>query len=95
MDALKSDLAMIKDDLKTFAADAATAGKHGAAFARDKAQAAADYATERGRAAYGVAKEKSAAAAEKAEETIVDHPFASVAVAFGVGVLLGAVISRR
>jgi ElaB/YqjD/DUF883 family membrane-anchored ribosome-binding protein len=44
---------------------------------------------------YGTAKEKVAAGARRTDETIRSHPYESLAVALGVGVLVGALIRRR
>ncbi len=44
---------------------------------------------------YGVAKEKVVAGAKKTDETIRSHPYESLAVALGVGVLIGALIRRK
>jgi len=39
--------------------------------------------------------ESARAAAQKADDTIRAHPYESIAVAFGVGVLLGVVMQRK
>ncbi|HEY9154046.1 MAG TPA: hypothetical protein VIM69_02875 [Opitutaceae bacterium] len=44
---------------------------------------------------YGTAKEKVVAGARRTDETIRSHPYESLAVALGVGVLVGALIRRR
>jgi ElaB/YqjD/DUF883 family membrane-anchored ribosome-binding protein len=44
---------------------------------------------------YRTAKKKVTAGAEAADETIRSHPYESLAVALGVGVLLGALLRRR
>jgi ElaB/YqjD/DUF883 family membrane-anchored ribosome-binding protein len=44
---------------------------------------------------YKVAKQKVVDGAEAADETIRAHPYESLAVALGVGVLLGALLRRR
>ena len=43
---------------------------------------------------YGTAREKITIGAKHADETIRAHPYESLAVALGVGVLLGAVLRR-
>jgi ElaB/YqjD/DUF883 family membrane-anchored ribosome-binding protein len=44
---------------------------------------------------YRTAKKKVTASAQAADETIRSHPYESLAVALGVGVLLGALLRRR
>lgn len=44
---------------------------------------------------YGTAKDKVVAGARRTDETIRSHPYESLAVALGVGVLVGALIRRR
>ncbi|HEU5079307.1 MAG TPA: hypothetical protein VFT72_08835 [Opitutaceae bacterium] len=43
---------------------------------------------------YGEAKDKVVAGARRTDETIRSHPYESLAVALGVGVLIGALIRR-
>jgi ElaB/YqjD/DUF883 family membrane-anchored ribosome-binding protein len=43
---------------------------------------------------YGTARQKFVASARRADETIRAHPYESLAVALGVGVMLGALIRR-
>jgi ElaB/YqjD/DUF883 family membrane-anchored ribosome-binding protein len=43
----------------------------------------------------GVAKEKAIEGAKKADETIRSHPYESIAVAFGVGLLIGIIANRK
>jgi ElaB/YqjD/DUF883 family membrane-anchored ribosome-binding protein len=43
---------------------------------------------------YGNAREKVVESAKKTDETIRSHPYESLAVALGVGVLLGALLRR-
>lgn len=44
---------------------------------------------------YGTAKEKVVAGARRTDETIRAHPYESLAIALGVGVLVGALIRRQ
>lgn len=95
LDALKADLGTIKDDLGVLIRDAAQTGKTVAGEVRDRAGEAAEHLKVKGRAAYDSAKAKGSAAKEAVETHIEDHPFASVGIAFGVGLLVGALLSRR
>ncbi len=51
-------------------------------------------ATEKLQDAYQSARKKITAGARQADETIRSHPYQSLAIALGIGVLLGAVIRR-
>ena len=44
---------------------------------------------------YGDAKERVTAGARRTDETIRAHPYESLAVALGIGVLIGALVRRR
>lgn len=89
-------------DLRALASDAEALLKATADDASDKAKEI------RGRVAAAVAKAKTTytdlqaqgvesakEAARKADLTIRSHPYESIAIAFGVGVLLGVVLRRR
>lgn len=52
-------------------------------------------AQERVQELYGVAREKVAAGARQTDRTIRSHPYESLAIALGIGVLLGALIRRN
>ncbi len=52
-------------------------------------------ALERGKEAWRLMQEKARAGAEVADQTIRDHPYQSLGVAFGVGALVGFLLSRR
>lgn len=44
---------------------------------------------------YGGAKQRVAAGARRTDETIRSHPYESLAIALGVGVLIGALVRRN
>ncbi len=46
-------------------------------------------------AALGSAREKAVQYAKNAHETIQEHPYQAIAIAFGVGAVLGCLVSRR
>lgn len=58
---------------------------------RERLESARDRLTE----AYGEARKKVVAGAKYTDETIRAHPYQSLAIALGVGVLLGALIRRN
>lgn len=89
-------------DLKNLAADAdallrATAGDAGEKAAETRARLSA--AIEKARAtcsqlqARGIASARQAA--EGVDDTIREHPYQAIAVALGVGLLLGALLRRK
>ncbi len=89
-------------DLRTLADDAEALIRATADDASDKAKEARSrlsHALERAKSTYedlqSQGLESAKAAARKADETIRAHPYESLAVAFGVGVLLGALLKRR
>jgi ElaB/YqjD/DUF883 family membrane-anchored ribosome-binding protein len=52
-------------------------------------------AVEKGREAWNTVQEKAIAGARATDQTIRDHPYQSIGVAFGVGILVGFLLSRR
>jgi ElaB/YqjD/DUF883 family membrane-anchored ribosome-binding protein len=52
-------------------------------------------ALDSGRAALNEVREKAIAGARATDEAIREHPYQSIGVALGVGVLLGFLLSRR
>ncbi|HVU63136.1 MAG TPA: DUF883 family protein [Phycisphaerales bacterium] len=95
LDALKADLSTLKDDLRSFSSNAASAARHGADEARGRIGHATSVLRDKGRAAYDAAKEKGQWAKDEVEGRIQENPFTSVGIAFGVGILIGALIARR
>ena len=85
-------------DLKVLSRDAeaimhATAGQAGDKLGdlRDRLSAALESARDTCRRI----EEKAVAGAKAADETIREHPYESIGVAFGVGLLIGVLVSRR
>lgn len=103
VETLKAEVAKLREDLASTARTAATLGKHGLEAAKERAGSAyeagrerlaetADAARQRANDAARYAREKGREGVERAESTIQDHPFSSVAIAFGAGLLLGAIL---
>lgn len=72
-------------------------GESAGEYASDKMSALYDRlqtAQERVQELYGVARDKVAAGAQSTDRTIRAHPYESLAIALGIGVLLGAFIRR-
>lgn len=89
-------------DLRTLATDAESLLKATANDASDKAKEARtrlNAALEKARSTYddlqaqGVASAK--AALRKADDTVRTHPYEAIGIAFGIGLLLGAVLRRK
>lgn len=92
----------VMDDLRQLARDAedllkATAGDAGEKAREARARLAAT--VEKARATCDELQTRSLASAKaavkKADDTIRTHPYESIGLAFGIGLLLGAVVSRK
>jgi ElaB/YqjD/DUF883 family membrane-anchored ribosome-binding protein len=89
-------------DLKTLTRDAEDLLKATAGDVSEKAKEARSRvaaALERAKATYTQLQEqtvaKARAAAKQADVVIREHPYESIGVAFGVGLLIGVLVSRR
>jgi ElaB/YqjD/DUF883 family membrane-anchored ribosome-binding protein len=85
-------------DLKVLSRDAeamlhATTGQAGEKMheLRDRLSAAVESAKATGRRR----EEKAVAGAKAADKTIREHPYESMGVAFGIGLLIGVLVGRR
>jgi ElaB/YqjD/DUF883 family membrane-anchored ribosome-binding protein len=86
------------DDLKTVVRDAedlmkATAGQVGEKVGEVRSRLAA--ALETAKATCQRLEEKTIAAAKATDRTIRDHPYESIGIAFGLGLLVGVLVSRK
>jgi ElaB/YqjD/DUF883 family membrane-anchored ribosome-binding protein len=79
IDAVKEDLGKLRDDMKSMTRDLADAARSGVREARGYVTDAASVAANRGKNAV-----------KTVEHQIEDNPMAAVGIAFGVGLLLGA-----
>lgn len=89
-------------DLKTLASDAEDLLKATAGDVSEKAKDArlrVSAALDRAKTTYADLQEhgieSARAAVKQADETIRSHPYESVGIAFGIGILIGAVLRRR
>ncbi len=88
----------IKEDLRTLMHDAEALLKATASDMSDKAREARarlGEALEKAKATCQRMEEKTAAAAKATDKVIREHPYESVGIAFGVGLLLGVLVSRK
>ena len=83
IDSLKADLTALRTDFKDLGKDMASAARTGAEAAKDRIRSAVDSAKEHGEDA-----------AKKLKGQIEEKPLTSVVVAFGAGILLGALLKR-
>ena len=52
-------------------------------------------AIERGKEAWSTVQEKAVAGAKATDEVIREHPYQAIGIAFGIGALVGFLLSRR
>ena len=94
VDVLKDDIAQLRSDLVEAMKDLVEAGKTGAGETRDRLEESVRSRLESlSEAAHGVA-ERGRRAVHTAEQYVEEKPLQSVAVAFGVGLLLGAALRK-
>lgn len=94
----EANMGKLVDDLRTLSHDAeavlhATAGQTGEKIQEVRARLAKT--VESAKATYRKLEEKAAAGAKVADQTIREHPYESMGVAFGVGLLIGVLVARR
>jgi ElaB/YqjD/DUF883 family membrane-anchored ribosome-binding protein len=96
--AVKNDIAaltdQITDALNTFAGTAKTQAHRGYKQARANVDAALGEASERGSAMFDAAQDAASSFEETLEEVITQRPLATVALALGLGFLIGATWRR-
>ena len=85
-------------DLGTLADDAKALLSATAEVAEDKVVAARERlssALERGREAWETVQDRAVQGAKATDKTIRNHPYQAIGIAFGVGALLGFLLTRR
>ncbi|MFO0832301.1 MAG: hypothetical protein U0637_10750 [Phycisphaerales bacterium] len=86
-----SDLEVLKADIAALREDLIALGQH----AGESAMSRMERARLRMADAAKTAQAKGQQVKDQVQEQIEEHPFASVGLAFGIGVVLGVVIARR
>lgn len=88
----------IKDDLKTLVHDTESLLKATAGDMSEKAKEARNRlqsALARAKESCQVLEEKTVAAAKATDKVIREHPYESIGIAFGVGLLIGVLVTRK
>lgn len=88
----------IKDDLKTLVHDTESLIRATAGDMSDKAKEARTRlqgALAKAKETCHLLEEKTIAAAKATDRTIRAHPYESIGIAFGVGLLIGVLVSRK
>jgi len=94
----EANMEKVMTDLKVLSRDAeavlqATAGQAGDKMHELRARLSA--AVDSAKATYHRLGEKAVAGAKATDKTIRAHPYESIGVAFGVGLLVGVLVTRR
>jgi len=94
----EANMEKLVTDLKTLSHDAeamlsATAGQAGEKVSELRARLNASL--ESAKATYRRIEERTIAGAKVADKTIREHPYETAGVAFGIGLLIGVLVSRR
>lgn len=88
---LTSDLKAVVQDAEELIS--ATAGQAGEKVSAARSRLAA--AIESAKASYQRAQERTVAAAKATDQTIRAHPYESIGIAFGLGLLVGVLVARK
>ncbi len=88
----------VKEDLRTLMNDAENLLKATAGDMSEQAQAARSRLTtalERTKVTYHRLEQRTVAAAKATDKVIRNHPYESIGIAFGVGLLIGVLVTRK
>jgi ElaB/YqjD/DUF883 family membrane-anchored ribosome-binding protein len=94
----EANMTKLVEDLRTLSHDAeamlqVTAGQAGEKVTEIRGRLTA--ALESAKETYRRLQDKTVAGAKVADQTIREHPYESIGVAFGVGLLIGVLVARR
>lgn len=95
IDAIKSDLAQARADFSDLVRDLVSAGKAEGSEAKAKIEAAIHDRLDRIGEGISYVQRAGKRRVEDLQDTIEERPLTSVAIALGVGMLLGVVVGRR
>ena len=91
MQAIRNDVGTLAEDARALMAATADVAGDKVAEARKRLGAA----LESGKELYGRVRDKAVEGAKAADETVREHPYQAIGIAFGVGALLGFLLTRR
>jgi len=89
--ATSNDKGTLAEDARALMAATADVAGEKVSEARKRLAAA----LERGKEIYGRVKEKAVEGAKATDQAVREHPYQAMAVAFGVGALIGYLVARR
>ena len=89
--AISDDMAQLADDARALMTATADVAGEKVGEARKRLAAA----LERGKEIYGRVKEKAVEGAKVADAAVHEHPYQAIGIAFGVGAIVGFLVSRR
>ncbi len=89
--ATSSDLGTLAEDARALMAATADVAGEKVGEARKRLAAA----LESGKKIFGQVKDKAVEGAKATDEAVREHPYQALAVAFGIGAIVGYLISRR
>jgi len=89
--ATSNDLGTLAEDARALMAATADVAGEKVGEARKRLAAA----LERGKEIYGRVRDKAVAGAKATDEAMHEHPYPAIGIAFGVGALIGYLVSRR
>ena len=89
--AMSNDMSRLAEDAGALMAATADVAGEKVAEARKRLAAA----LESGKEIYGRVRDKAVEKAKAVDETVHEHPYHAMGIAFGVGVLIGVLVNRR
>ena len=89
--AISNDIGTLAEDARALMAATADVAGEKVSEARKRLAAA----LESGKEIYGRVRDKAVQKARVVDETVHEHPYQAMGMAFGVGVLIGVLVTRR
>jgi ElaB/YqjD/DUF883 family membrane-anchored ribosome-binding protein len=89
--AISNDMGQLAEDARALMAATADVAGEKVGEARKRLAAA----LESGKEIYGRVREKAVEGAKAADEAVHEHPYQAIAIALGVGAILGYIFARR
>lgn len=93
-DALKGDIGKLREDIATLASSIGAIAGEQAGATGAKVREGAEYVRTQAGEAAARGRARAEQGAQAVEHQIEEHPFTSVAVAFGLGMVVGRLMSR-